>query len=350
MIEQKERDGRIDFLKGVGILLVIVGHLNCHPLIKSFIYLFHMPLFFIISGYLFDHRSSFRHFIKKKAATLLYPYFVFGGLYIVYEWLLAVKLNLECDVEFWRKHLFALVYGNYIFDNNADYIGVLWFLICLFWASLIYKCIVLVFSNSIIMRFVVSIGMAICGCITGKALYAHGIRLPWCLDIAFPAVEGVATGDIFHCWIKRVNGSYIHSPRNGIIALFFGLVCGAANIFLIHRSGRGIRPDMLTENYGSAILFFTASTLLVFSLSSATVMFYSHGKSCPFIERCGTLSMLIMIVHLKVLKIIEILSNYSQIRLNWIVLFALVFTGSYLIAILIERKMPFLIRWRKTKI
>ena len=48
---------RIDFLdasKGIGILLVILGHiLTDKNILLKFIYAFHMPLFFIIAGYVF---------------------------------------------------------------------------------------------------------------------------------------------------------------------------------------------------------------------------------------------------------------------------------------------------------
>lgn len=40
------RDSQLDILKGIGILLVVFAHV-CH---SDFIYLFHMPLFFFLSG------------------------------------------------------------------------------------------------------------------------------------------------------------------------------------------------------------------------------------------------------------------------------------------------------------
>lgn len=53
----KERIGYIDAAKAVGIWLVVMGHCSNtivqYPYLVSFIYLFHMPLFFLISGYFF---------------------------------------------------------------------------------------------------------------------------------------------------------------------------------------------------------------------------------------------------------------------------------------------------------
>ena len=53
----RERKYWIDYLKAIAIYLVILGHLPDELHIKWGIYLFHMPLFFIISGYLYKPRK-----------------------------------------------------------------------------------------------------------------------------------------------------------------------------------------------------------------------------------------------------------------------------------------------------
>ncbi len=42
----------IDVLKGIAIILVLIGHRSVNEYVTVFIYMFHMPLFFFISGYL----------------------------------------------------------------------------------------------------------------------------------------------------------------------------------------------------------------------------------------------------------------------------------------------------------
>ena len=47
----KYRNPIFDTMKGIGILLVIIGHQDGVPVpLKHFIYAFHMPLFFILAG------------------------------------------------------------------------------------------------------------------------------------------------------------------------------------------------------------------------------------------------------------------------------------------------------------
>lgn len=45
-----ERNDTIDIMKGIGILLVMLGHF-VDGFAHTFIYSFHMPLFFVLAGY-----------------------------------------------------------------------------------------------------------------------------------------------------------------------------------------------------------------------------------------------------------------------------------------------------------
>jgi fucose 4-O-acetylase-like acetyltransferase len=50
MVEKDKRIEWVDTAKGIGILLVILGHTILLPFISVPIYAFHMPLFFLLSG------------------------------------------------------------------------------------------------------------------------------------------------------------------------------------------------------------------------------------------------------------------------------------------------------------
>lgn len=54
----KVRDVNIDILKGIGMLLVIIGHSGCPWPFYQAINAFHMPLFFIVSGLFFSTKMS----------------------------------------------------------------------------------------------------------------------------------------------------------------------------------------------------------------------------------------------------------------------------------------------------
>ena len=93
----KQRLTYIDIARAIGILFVVLGHINQfyrdsqgieYSQILIFIYAFHMPLFFILSGILFSEKTfrnlSFFDFLIKKVKGLVVPYLfldITAGLY-----------------------------------------------------------------------------------------------------------------------------------------------------------------------------------------------------------------------------------------------------------------------------
>lgn len=70
------RDPAVDIARGLGILCVVWGHTGS-PLGHYMIYMFHMPLFFFISGYLHSDHLSPAAWVRHKAKSLLLPYVLF---------------------------------------------------------------------------------------------------------------------------------------------------------------------------------------------------------------------------------------------------------------------------------
>ena len=84
---KNKRNSTIDSLKGVLIILVVLGHWleygfahETNRIVFNYIYLFHMPLFILISGY-FSKRTDFGTFIKKMQ-SLVEVYIVVQILYV----------------------------------------------------------------------------------------------------------------------------------------------------------------------------------------------------------------------------------------------------------------------------
>lgn len=125
----KNRILELDFFKGIAILLVICGHvilanlkdaLDTHP-VYTWIYSFHMPLFFFISGYLISYSSKNMGLkvVKKKSLTLLIPFFL------------------------WSFVLFPLFSGNNIYFSSEEFLNPnaqYWFVYLLWLYSMIYYC------------------------------------------------------------------------------------------------------------------------------------------------------------------------------------------------------------------
>lgn len=119
------RDVLVDVARGIAITLVVVGHTNQGVLrrgwyadpqlglrIDSFIYAFHMPAFFFLSG-LFVRQSLARRtplmFLREKVATLLYPYLLWAMVGFTATYVLARLSHQQTTA--WRDLPVALLTG-----------------------------------------------------------------------------------------------------------------------------------------------------------------------------------------------------------------------------------------------
>lgn len=133
---------RVDWVlaaKGIGIVLVVAGHF--HPegspaywtAIKNILYAFHMPLFFILSGYLYTRgKYSYSTLLKAKAQRLLYPFVTIAALFFVIKFAAGMVVTLDHPVT--RASIWALA-----LDPVDSYMPLLWFVHALFIIFAVYQ-------------------------------------------------------------------------------------------------------------------------------------------------------------------------------------------------------------------
>lgn len=139
------RDSSFDIMKGIAILLVVLGHsvpdqasasgIASYPLylMRTIIYSFHMPVFFFVAGY-FMHiplKEGFQKFVKDKSIRLMVPYFTIGLLYFPFK----LALSKFASQQIYPQDIWKIFIG-----INPD--GELWFLYCLFFISIIIALLV----------------------------------------------------------------------------------------------------------------------------------------------------------------------------------------------------------------
>ena len=143
------RIGWVDAAKGFAILLVIVGHtLQTGTFTRNIIFSFHIPLFFILSGYTFRPSANWADFfyrLKKDALHLLGPY-VLTGLLIA-----AAKIVIRGlpPLEVLKDTGEALLWASGTGDGIHEPIGVLWFLASLFTARQIVNAVYTFYKNDL---------------------------------------------------------------------------------------------------------------------------------------------------------------------------------------------------------
>jgi fucose 4-O-acetylase-like acetyltransferase len=167
-VSTKQNIEWVDYAKGIGIFLVVLGHvlgglrdssiLEASELLNfivRWIYSFHMPLFFFISG-LFVQRSlskAFPDFVGSKLAVIVYPYFVWSVLQSLLQIIGSQYTNHKLSL----SNIWKIVY---------DPVMQFWFLYTLFIILLVYGVAsklkvspVIFFISSIIIYYLYRLGV-----------------------------------------------------------------------------------------------------------------------------------------------------------------------------------------------
>ena len=181
----------VDCAKGFGILFVILGHSVgdgfYSRLVRALIFSFHMPLFFILSGFVFRYSASDREFLSRTGRSsrqLLFPVLAVTFISVFYN--IRFKPALLSEPLFWRDQLFRLLIGNartVTFGSlQIPAVGSLWFLYALLFVRSISDYLHLHFDSSKCLFLVWLISLL------GIALGSSDIILPFSLDIALAVI------------------------------------------------------------------------------------------------------------------------------------------------------------------
>ena len=143
--------------KGIGILFVVIGHFHPKssptywPEFYRIIYSFHMPLFFILSGYLYNYRKySYYSLIKAKTRRLLYPFISIALVFFLIKCLAGSVVTLDRPVSI--NSIYAL-----LVDPINSYMPILWFVYALFLVFAIYPLVRVIMNNHLMLLLFIAI-------------------------------------------------------------------------------------------------------------------------------------------------------------------------------------------------
>lgn len=136
LMSRTERIPWLDVLKGIGIILVAVGHIYSNKIVFDWIYSFHMPLFFITGGLVYREKTISED-IKRRVWNIVIPYLSLGFLILIY-WQLIERRFRNSDMSFTDSFL-GLLSGSY---DNLDFNVHLWFLPCFFITAVLFNIFV----------------------------------------------------------------------------------------------------------------------------------------------------------------------------------------------------------------
>lgn len=178
---EDRREKWCDISKGIVICLMIIGHsASLYPdIIREMIYSFHMPFFFMISGYWFDEtKYSTRSYLIKKVKRLLLPYICFSAVFLVIR---IIVFNLGADDI--KSYIISICFKGYGVSTE-------WFFLALFEVEIITFLLFkyLYYDKAIIMIFLLSL--------FGIQASVYDIHYPFLLDVSLTSLLLYGTGRI----------------------------------------------------------------------------------------------------------------------------------------------------------
>ena len=128
-----DRESYLDYGRIIAVFLVVLGHLyNGHNVIpRQYIYAFHMPFFFLVSGMLHKYNGGVQW--KKYLKTLLMPFFLFNLVYVLCLSITHYTIGIFSNIEDYnlKDYLFLLFKKNSFIFNDVT-----WFLLALFYCKI----------------------------------------------------------------------------------------------------------------------------------------------------------------------------------------------------------------------
>lgn len=257
----------IDSAKGLLMILVIFGHIFGDTFLCSWIYTFHMPAFFIISGILLNYSSMLKKTFKDAASsrikTLLIPFCFFELLGAIAD--IAVNGYSLNPI----GYAFNSITQNY--NNNVD-----WFIISLFIAEIVFYIIhkfikqkymiwivaalILISSFSLIghipntlCRSGIALAFIVIGFYTDKAFdFSHPAILVLCF--AFTIVSAIINGTV---------GLFTMSFGNPICYII-GSLAGSYFSIVIAKT---LKPNKFVQTFGKESLIIMGTQIPLIKLT-----------------------------------------------------------------------------------
>ena len=235
----------VDALRAIGIVLVVLGHtLGISEGVEKYIFSFHMPLFFFISGLVLTPTRLSQPFVEAMrhyGRRLLLPYLLFSLLTYL-PWVLVTRhygADAALGVEAWRP-VIGTFYGIGV-DGWLQHNAMLWFFPCLFVTHLVFRMVYALMKGG--GQYVMIAVLAGLGYLLSSVL---PVRLPWGVEIALIALPFYALGQTFalrDAWL----------PRAGLSTALLVLLFAALHFTCIALNGR---VDMNFISLGNPLLFY----------------------------------------------------------------------------------------------
>lgn len=303
----------VDTAKGIGCILVILGHLlykSSYPIINTAIYSFHMPMFFMLSGYVWKNTgTSICRFGKDKFFRIIIP---------------CVICQLLTLAVFWNDipHNPGYVLKNFLYiDGLTEWNQPAWFFFVYFEIALTERLLKINEKHRFIQIIVCTSAFLI-----GYVLYRNHIFLKFGIERAFVSLGFYYCGSIF----KRLNLNFHENVKiHRIITFLLSLSVWA--LFGIFLNGKISMYRFTLDNYWYFVVSAISGSICFCMLCSLI-----KGKFRMFLNYIGKNTIFIILTHyIFIKKIIDVISmkiniQYTGLYLPYSIVCAVILSLAYI--------------------
>ncbi|WP_283678945.1 acyltransferase family protein [Lentilactobacillus sp. Marseille-Q4993] len=289
----KKRIEWIDVAKAIGIIAVVIGHALPSGNTTQIIYWWHMPLFFIISGFFLKpiKLNQIKSFFNRRIKKDLLVYFGAGAILIALFGLVNGK-----PVNYLLDYLPNLLWGGRTLNN---YTTAFWF-VNVYLISITFVTFLVSAIKSRWQQLIIVGTMFIIGCSYDHvSLQINGYNmLPWNVDIALITVLFTYLGYLF----MHTNWEWLKKPiviASLTIASISLIVMKLNGIFAFKMS---LKSHMIHSSLPNVVMMATIPLILSFTVFAWSYLITKFQDSLA-LQFIGQHTMIIMFLHRAILDL-----------------------------------------------
>lgn len=302
----------LDVAKGIVIFLMVMGHTGLPDVLTNWIFSFHMPFFFFMSGFLYkvERHPNLLLFLLKRSRQLIIPYLFFSVIIMI------TKNNILMSEE--GTDYYAILFHGW--DSFA-----IWFIPVLFFTEMVmWPILHFIKEKKKLLLLFISVG------ILGYLLYYNNIHVAYKLEAVFHASLFYGIGFLFSSKIQSINGAWnftlllcfvnfiasYYLPRTDMCynqCGIFGLnalnaIIGSMATFILAKKLCEVKSEMLLNILKYPVAFFKWA-----------------GRNTMIIMGLSQIVMLLIISLFNTIGLGGVLSSISRHLLLWLILWGLSF-------------------------